>query len=112
MKTSGTGRDKRGRFIKGEYGGGPGRPKRATEEEYLTVTFAECPLEAWQVIVKKAVQDAQKGDSKAREWLSRYLLPEKKDGVITAAAGGFVQLTLSSDFCGPVPELADGYGAI
>ncbi len=108
IKKSGS-RDKKGRFTPG-HPGGPGRPPRATEEEYLAVTIGECPIEAWQKIVAKAVLDAQKGDSRAREWLSRYLLPEKKDGVITAVSTGFVQLTLSSDFCGPVPELADGYG--
>lgn len=34
-----------------------------------------CPPETWALVVERAVQDAQAGDAKAREWLSKYLLP-------------------------------------
>ena len=68
-----TERDEKGRFQKG-YGGGPGRPPRAVEIDYL-VALADCVSEDdWGRIAKRAVADAIKGDAKARDWLSRYLL--------------------------------------
>jgi hypothetical protein len=62
-----------GRFQKG-HPGGPGRPKRSTEENYLRLTIACVPPERWQKIVKKAVTQAERGDRYAREWLRRILL--------------------------------------
>lgn len=67
------GRDGAGRFAAGNAGG-PGRPSRATETEYLRVLSDACPPETWQRIVAKAVTDALDGDGAARAWLSRYLL--------------------------------------
>ncbi len=66
-------RNARGRFQKGN-GGGPGRPPRQTEREFLKVTVAACPLEEWKEIAGQAVKQAKKGDPKAREWLGKYLL--------------------------------------
>lgn len=65
----------RGRpFLPGNPGG-PGRPKRELEREYLSVVMRLCPPSSWARIVERAVTDATAGDSKAREWLARYLLP-------------------------------------
>ena len=79
-------RDENGRFVKGEYKGGPGRPSKEREERYLaimlnTVTFAD-----WQEIIKKATDQAKRGDSVARKWLSDYLIgpPQQKVDVTTA----------------------------
>lgn len=63
---------------KGQFGhgnrGGPGRPKRQTEREYLHALRDVVSLDAWQRIVARAVFDAEAGDGKAREWLARYLI--------------------------------------
>ena len=67
-------RNEKGQFVKGEYSGGPGRPKRRTEQEYLDATIARVTIKDWREIVDKAVWQAKKGDSKARAWLSDYLL--------------------------------------
>lgn len=72
-----TGRTNDGRFAPGNAGG-PGRPRRATEEAYLLATLNACPLEAWEEIVTAAVEAAKAGDWKAREWLAGYLLGEAK----------------------------------
>lgn len=72
-----TGRNQDGRFAPGNAGG-PGRPRRATEQAYLLATLNACPLEAWEEIVLAAVEAAKSGDWKAREWLSGYLLGEVK----------------------------------
>lgn len=66
-------RNDKGQFIPGS-GGGPGRPKRRTEQEYLDATISRVTLKDWREIVDKAVWQAKKGDSRARAWLSDYLL--------------------------------------
>lgn len=62
-----------GTFAEGNSGG-PGRPARATERQYMAVVMAACDLDTWQAIVERAVTDAKNGDSTARAWLASYLL--------------------------------------
>ncbi len=50
--------------------------QRQTESAYMAVVMRVCGLEVWQAVVQKAVDDAQQGDAKARDWLTRYLLGE------------------------------------
>lgn len=69
---SAKGRGPRGRFAPGNAGG-PGRPPRPVELHYLRAISDACPLETWQEIVNKAVDDAKAGDPQARAWLSKYL---------------------------------------
>jgi len=82
-------RDEFGRFTPGSRGG-PGRPKRSTELNYVR-TFAEgLPLEKWKQIVEKAAEDALNGDDRARAWLSSWLLryaPSLLEVAIHEAAG-------------------------
>lgn len=66
-------RQTNGRFAKGNSGG-PGRPRRRVEADYLAALCDAVPPDAWQAIVRRAVADAKEGDAKARDWLSRYLL--------------------------------------
>lgn len=66
-------RAERGRYARGNPGG-PGRPRRPIEADYLRTLTDACPPDTWRQICDKAVEDAQAGDGKAREWLSRYLL--------------------------------------
>lgn len=72
-------RDNHGRFVKGGSGG-PGRPKRATEQEYLATLSEAVSLTDWREVVTRAVSDAKSGDAKAREWLTKYLIGEAKGG--------------------------------
>ena len=67
------GRDSQGRFIKGHASKG-GRPRRATELSFLKKLRDTVDDNAWQQIVNAAVNAAIAGDSKARDWLSSYLL--------------------------------------
>jgi hypothetical protein len=62
----------RGYFQKGQQGG-PGRPKRSVEQRYLDVTMAACPVDKWRKVVATAVEQAEKGDAKARDFLARVL---------------------------------------
>lgn len=66
-------RDERGRFAAGNPGG-PGRPRRAVELEYLAALGDELTLDSWREIVRRAVEDAKAGEPKAREWVTKYAL--------------------------------------
>src|SRR3954462_12735 len=68
------GRDKNtGRFLSGNPGG-PGRPRRTVEREYLTALCDVITLDVWRQICQAAAKQAAAGDDKAREWLTRYVI--------------------------------------
>lgn len=73
-------RDSKGKFTKG-HPGGPGRPKREVEYDYLNALSEGVSSADWMKIVKRAVADAAKGNDKARAWLSRYLIGDKIEHV-------------------------------
>jgi hypothetical protein len=62
-----------GQFAPG-HKGGPGRPKRRTEDQYLDAMIARVTIKDWREIVDAAVVKAKRGDARARTWLSDYLL--------------------------------------
>jgi hypothetical protein len=72
-------RGEKGRFKTGNPGG-PGRPPRQTEFEYLRAISESCGVETFKEIVTATVEAARRGDDKARAWLSNYLVgnPESK----------------------------------
>lgn len=47
---------------------------RATGRAYLATISEICPPDVWGDIVAKAVEDAKRGDPKARDWLASYLV--------------------------------------
>lgn len=71
-----TGRDDRGRFAPGNSGG-PGRPKRAVELEYIKALADTVTLDDWRAVCQSALEAAKAGDAKAREWLAGYLIGAK-----------------------------------
>ena len=76
------GRDTRGRFTDGNPGG-PGRPRRAVEREYLAAMSDAVPPDLWQKIVLRAVGCAEVGERWAIEWLAKYLLGEPQGVSLT-----------------------------
>jgi hypothetical protein len=60
-------------FEKGDAGG-PGRPRKKVERRYLQSLIGCVPLRRWRQVVCKALEDAEQGDAKARDWLSRHLV--------------------------------------
>jgi hypothetical protein len=56
------------------HSGGPGRPRRPVEKEYLSALNRLVTLGDWEEIVKRAIVDAKNGDPAARAWLSRHLI--------------------------------------
>lgn len=73
MSTATNGRAKAGHFAPGNPGG-PGRPRRAVEREYLRTVTDACPLDTWREIVEAAVTAARAGDAQARSFLAGHLI--------------------------------------
>ena len=86
-------RDSKGRFVKGASGNPQGRLPKQTETSYLQVSESVCTFDVWREITMKAVEQAKRGDARARQWLSDYLIgkpismvmavQEKQDTLIT-----------------------------
>jgi hypothetical protein len=93
-------RDENGRFTKG-YKGGPGRPKKEREDKFHEITLTTVTFEDWKAVVRKAVDQAKRGDQQARKWLSDYLIgPPVQRQEVTGADGGPVQtedVTMDND---------------
>lgn len=78
------GRDNAGRFAQGNPGG-PGRPRRVVELDYLATLGDALTLEDWAAIVRRAVADAKNGSGTAREWVSKYALGANPMGLFDLA---------------------------
>jgi hypothetical protein len=78
-------RETNGRFKDGNPGG-PGRPRRAIEREYLAALSDAISPDDWREVVARAVADAKKGDPVARTWLAKYVLGETPPSLAALAA--------------------------
>lgn len=65
-------RDENGRFVKGASGNPGGRP--IDQSKYLKRIDTAMTLKSWRAIILKAIEQAERGDPKARQWLSDYIL--------------------------------------
>jgi hypothetical protein len=84
-------RNRQGQFALGNPGG-PGRPRRAVEREYLAALNEAVSLDDWREIVKATAEAAKKGDGKARDWLARYLLGDSPITLTALAADEVAEL--------------------
>lgn len=71
-------RDMNGKFAKGNAGG-PGRPRRQIEQDYLAAFSEAITLDDWKEIIEKAVGQAKEGDARARQWLTHYVIGPRQD---------------------------------
>ena len=78
-------RDEKGQFAQGNRGG-PGRPKRHVEVEYLASLLSVCTLAEWEEIVRVAVIAAKNGDHKARDWLTSHVIGQGGPKSVTFTA--------------------------
>ena len=85
-------RSEKGRFTTGNAGG-PGRPRRAIEADYLKAFSDAVPLDAWRTIVSRAVAQAQSGNARARDWVARYVLGSEPPTLLSIAANEQRQAT-------------------
>jgi len=65
-------RQKNGRFAEGNCGG-PGRPPRKTERDYLLVFESTVTPERWQKVLAKILENAE-----SAEFLAKYMLGNKQ----------------------------------
>lgn len=72
-------RDEKGRFKKGASGNPGGRP--IDQSKYLKKIDTALTFKSWRAIIKKAIEQAERGDSKARQWLSDYVLGKPTQNV-------------------------------
>lgn len=86
-------RDENGRFVKGNSGNPTGRAPREREERYYSILMSTVSFDDWASIIKKARDQAKKGDSAARKWLSDYLIgPPIERKELTGADGGALKI--------------------
>ena len=93
------GRKSNGRFGKGNKGG-PDRPARDIEADYLPTLSDTVTSDRWRRIVARAADDAEAGDHRAREWLGKYLVGDK----------AAVAISMHTETPMRVVELDDWYG--
>lgn len=74
-------RDEKGRFLPGASGNPKGRSPKERELRYYEITMQACTYKEWKAIVKRAVQDALRGDASARRWLSEYLIGKPEENI-------------------------------
>jgi len=68
-------RDTKGRFVPGNTASkGHGRPPKEREERFYEITLNAVTYKDWDAIVKKARDQALRGDAVARKWLSDFLV--------------------------------------
>lgn len=90
-----TDREAGGRFPKGQSGNPAGRPPKVREERYREILLSTVTFEAWEDIVRKAADQAKKGDAVARKWLADYLVgvPVQRNE-ITGKDGDVIRVTM------------------
>jgi len=67
-------RDEKGRFIKGVSGNPKGRAPREIEETYRAILIDEVSPDDWRQIIRKAKDQAKRGDTSARKFLADYII--------------------------------------
>jgi len=84
-------RDENGKFAPGNKGG-PGRPTKSKEEKFYRTTLSAVSLRDWREIVKKAVEQAKRGNPAARKWLSDYLLGPPQQRLDVTSGGDKIRV--------------------
>ena len=90
-----TDRDERGKFTKGNKAS-PGRPKKATEQEYLDVLYEVASIERFRKILDAQMKRAERGDIQAFNAIANRILPIIERKHLSGDDGGAIVVTLLS----------------
>lgn len=102
-------RDSKGRFIKGASGNPQGRLPKETEKTYLEVSQNTCTFDVWREITMKAVEQAKRGDARARQWLSDYLIGKPLQMVMAVQNNQPTELVVRYEIQKKLGMIADEY---
>jgi len=80
-----------GTWEPGQSGNPKGRPPKSKEEKFFKTTLSAVTLRDWREIVKKAVEQAKRGNPAARKWLSDYLLGPPQQRLDVTSLGERIQ---------------------
>jgi hypothetical protein len=86
-----------GQFKPGQSGNPKGRPPKPKEEKFYKTTLSAVTLSDWREIVKKAVEQAKRGNPSARKWLSDYLIGPPQQKVDVTSAGEALKIVVNWD---------------
>ena len=89
--------DNSGQFKPGQSGNPAGRPPKPKEEKFFKTTLSAVSLSDWREIVKKAVEQAKRGNPSARKWLSDYLLGPPQQKLDLTSGGEKIRVTITGD---------------
>lgn len=84
-------RDQSGKFLPGNKTSHlGGRPPQTNKAEYLSILQDELTESKWRIVIQKAIDDAS-GDNawnrkQGREFLAKYVLPQKLDTPVDTEA--------------------------
>lgn len=93
-----------------------GRPRRATEEKYLSLIGKTVTAEDWVKVVMTALARAKAGDSRARDFLAQYLIGKPTE-YVNVDQDTAVDITLTwgdentDNAADSAPSTADGEGS-
>lgn len=82
-----TKRDAKGRFIKGHSGNPNGRAPKTREQRYYEIAISVVPFKQWRRIIKRAAEQAERGDATARRFLAEYFLGKPQQSVDVTSSG-------------------------
>ena len=88
-------RDDKGRFVKGSSGNPSGRP--IDQFKYQKKIDSTLSLKEWREIIKKAIEQAKRGDAKARQWLSEYVAGKPVNNIDLTSGGKTIRVSVVDD---------------
>ena len=102
-------RDEKGRFVKGVSGNPKGRPAREIEESYRAILLDEVTPDDWRAIVRKAKEQAKRGDISARKFIADYIIgPPVERKEITGNEGGPIEFIEIVKDVAPIRDNEEG----
>ena len=101
-----TSRDSKGRFVSGHNVKSPGRPTREHDAKYLKALSSNVSDQDWLEIIEACIKHAKRGDWRARQWLSDYLVGKPVQAVDIDTTNKVLEVVYMNDWRTPHTEPA------